>query len=116
MTIEIGTPQGLTASRLLQSRARAQVFLMLEDGILTKPRHCETCGKARKLEGHHANYYEVERVKWLCLSCHRTLHGQLKRAVRQEIGDGRSTANQAGGRQHSARWGKGYQQKTRAAV
>ena len=103
MKIETGTPEALTASRLLQSRARASLYNLLGAGILVKPRRCEQCNKRRKLEGHHADYRAPERVEWLCLSCHRSLHGSLDRQVQEALGDKRAEANRRRAVQYKAR-------------
>ncbi len=51
---------------------------ILRDNILSgkviKPKKCISCGKVKKLEGHHIDYDKPLEVLWLCRSCHCKLH------------------------------------------
>lgn len=42
----------------------------VKEGILVRPSKCEKCGKTCKPEGHHPDYNEPFKVKWLCHKCH----------------------------------------------
>ncbi len=46
-------------------------------GKIIKPKICETCRKERKLDAHHEDYHFPFKVKWLCHSCHKTLHSGI---------------------------------------
>jgi hypothetical protein len=67
----------LTALRLEQANARQQVYLARKAGKIEKPGACSWCGKAGKLQAHHADYAEALSVEWLCASCHKALHIRL---------------------------------------
>ena len=41
---------------------------------LTRPKHCEICGKACKPHGHHEDYDKPLEVIWACPVCHRKIH------------------------------------------
>lgn len=41
---------------------------------IVKPDCCESCGSYRKLHAHHDDYNDKLSIKWLCVSCHKTLH------------------------------------------
>jgi hypothetical protein len=47
----------------------------IRDGRLDKPEKCEECGRsAKKLNGHHEDYSQPLKVKWLCEICHSAKH------------------------------------------
>lgn len=46
-----------------------------------KPILCETCRKEKPLEGHHDDYNKPLDVRWLCKSCHRCLHRDLRKQI-----------------------------------
>lgn len=72
-------------------RAGRAVAKAVKEGRLVKPDRCESCGCARKITAAHYNYSELERVRWLCWSCHmrwdkeepKTLGLVLKPYIRQ---------------------------------
>lgn len=52
--------------------ARQVVFYALKSGVLTKPDHCENCGKEGcAIQAHHITYDDPLKVSWLCIPCHR---------------------------------------------
>ncbi len=61
-------------------RARSQVERAIASGTLTRPEHCESCGRAPKrsdrhgLDAHHVTYSRPLDVTWLCASCHQRAH------------------------------------------
>lgn len=44
---------------------------------LVPPERCESCGEARPLVGHHANYGACLQVQWVCRACHLLIHRGL---------------------------------------
>lgn len=63
--------------------ARILVNKALADGHVEKPVACQDCGATpKRLHGHHGNYYEPYRVRWLCSRCHHRVHpGERPRKV-----------------------------------
>jgi len=61
--------------------ARNQVAEALRKGVLTSPDHCEMCGGDnpggvyQRFTAHHENYSQPLIVAWLCVRCHRKIHG-----------------------------------------
>lgn len=43
----------------------------IRNGMLVRPKFCESCLLARRLDAHHADYAEPLVVEWLCRKCHR---------------------------------------------
>lgn len=67
-----------------KERARKAIAKRLERGTITKPDHCEGCGKqfpSRQIQAHHRDYSKPLEVDWLCQSCHRAVHRQEKAAA-----------------------------------
>ncbi len=59
-----------------KEKARRLVHLAIKSGKLIKPDNCEECeGRTSRLEGHHEDYTQPLKVKWLCVGCHRSVHG-----------------------------------------
>jgi len=65
-----------------KERCRRAVTAALRAGTLVKPRKCQGCGDATRLDGHHASYAieDALAVVWLCRSCHKELHCGLVKA------------------------------------
>ena len=53
-------------------RAHEAVRRAIKSGRLVRPDTCEECGAGGTIEAAHFNYSERLRVRWLCLSCHRS--------------------------------------------
>lgn len=72
---------------ILKKRCHELVRRALIAGKLIRPEECSECGfnpgratnGRTKLHGHHDDYSEPLKVRWLCQSCHMRLHGKLKR-------------------------------------
>ncbi|UCG54643.1 MAG: hypothetical protein JSV32_00010, partial [Dehalococcoidia bacterium] len=60
-------------------RAFAVVFEATSKGKLARPNICSKCGKSGYIVAHHDDYSKPLNVVWLCLSCDRQLHADLKR-------------------------------------
>ncbi len=48
-------------------------------GEATAPDHCERCGKAGDLQGHHDDYTKPLDVAWICARCHGAEHRRIPR-------------------------------------
>ena len=48
-----------------------------DDKLIKKP--CEKCGTKNKIEAHHNDYRKAFDITWLCFTCHRALHKELKK-------------------------------------
>jgi len=53
----------------------------LQRGVIARPGTCEKCGKAgtfsdgrTAIQGHHDDYSEPLKVRWLCQVCHHEWH------------------------------------------
>lgn len=56
-------------------KARTIISNSIRDGWLEKPENCSLCGEYSKIiHGHHPDYNLPTFVKWLCPSCHRSMH------------------------------------------
>lgn len=57
----------------LSNKAGRKVRKAIRIGELRRPANCEECGLvAPKIEAAHLDYSEPLKVRWLCISCHRT--------------------------------------------
>lgn len=57
-----------------QHQAHQLVQYAIKLGILKKYLYCEECGLTDLIiDGHHENYDEPLKVKWVCRKCHRKL-------------------------------------------
>lgn len=50
----------------------------LENGLISKPKICEACGKKKRLNAHHDDHAKPLEVVWLCHLCHFRRHKLLK--------------------------------------
>lgn len=57
----------------IKHKAKRALRRSIEQGKILKPKHCEYCGKEKKLEAHHWSYLPENwlDVIWLCVKCHR---------------------------------------------
>ena len=56
-------------------RASRELQYAVQTGKVIKPLLCESCGREKKLSGHHEDYSKPLKVVWLCSSCHKSRHG-----------------------------------------
>lgn len=66
-------------------RAQIDVMNALNRGDLIKPERCESCGEARRLDGHHDDYAKPLDVRWLCRWCHLAWHREHGEAPNAEL-------------------------------
>ena len=65
-------------------KARQAVSHALRDRKIVK-QPCRDCGSI-KSQAHHDDYSKPLNVEWLCFSCHRIRHGQLKHVQARKEG------------------------------
>lgn len=62
---------------------RRRVFSVVQEGLkrgeLVRPDTCSKCGKSGYIVAHHDDYGRPLEIVWLCLSCDRQLHADLRR-------------------------------------
>lgn len=68
-----------------KKNANAKVQRALFNGVIIKPRECESCGMDKKLEAHHEDYNKPLEVIWLCIECHNKRHIELNEIKRKSI-------------------------------
>lgn len=59
----------------LKKKAHNILNAEIRAGRITRPLHCEKCGKESRVDGHHTDYSKPLVVIWLCRSCHRKEQG-----------------------------------------
>jgi hypothetical protein len=72
-------PYRISQSRVPPMRRKAQTAVgnAVRDGRLDRPDSCSRCGSdGSRIEGHHNDYSKPLDVVWLCVPCHRVVHGQ----------------------------------------
>lgn len=57
--------------------AREKLHWAMKTGKIVKPKTCEDCGAGGVIHGHHDDYAKPLEVKWLCMICHKRIHGVL---------------------------------------
>jgi len=62
-----------------KQKARRILTHAIRSGQLVRPDTCSSCGKAVKVQGHHADYEQPLVVTWLCVTCHHEEHKRLRR-------------------------------------
>ncbi len=64
-----------------EEKAREAARAALECGIIKKRNKCKQCGSTENLQMHHPDYTKPLLIKWLCKSCHMTLHRSKNKAA-----------------------------------
>jgi len=63
---------------MIRNRAMQMLQRAVRDGWLVRPDACSKCGGPptgkTKIEGHHDDYNEPLKVRWLCRRCHFAHH------------------------------------------
>ncbi len=65
-----------------KDRARSIVFYNVSTGKIKNPCICQRCGAGGYIEGHHEDYSKPLDITWLCDSCHKERHKELRRIAR----------------------------------
>jgi hypothetical protein len=63
-----------------KKRAHTAVYRAVKRGELVRPPGCSCCGDGNRVEAHHDDYAKPLDVLWLCTSCHRARHAELRAA------------------------------------
>lgn len=58
----------------LKHKAQRMAFLAARSGRITRPTHCQKCGKECTPHSHHDDYSKPLDVRWLCAKCHGAEH------------------------------------------
>ncbi len=69
-------PEKIKANQILNSN------LMSEK--IRKPSCCSICGKKENLQAHHSDYLKPIQVLWVCDSCHKMIHKELRKLEREK--------------------------------
>lgn len=62
----------------LKRQAQLAVRFALARGDMVRPARCSKCDDDHRVEGHHDDYTKPLDVMWLCTSCHRARHKELR--------------------------------------
>lgn len=65
-----------------KARARDIVFYNISTGKLKNPCICQKCGSSGYIEAHHEDYLKPLEITWLCDTCHKDRHNELRRIAR----------------------------------
>lgn len=57
-----------------KKRAYNATSNLVRTGKIIKPSECECCGSKEKIEMHHEDYSQPDKVWFLCRKCHLVLH------------------------------------------
>lgn len=58
-------------------KARQDLRNAVAAGKIKKPLYCSSCLNEGRIEAHHHDYTLPFNVVWLCIYCHKTLHGRV---------------------------------------
>jgi hypothetical protein len=61
--------------------ARHKILNRKEHWGLIPPSECSGCGDVGRVEAHHDDYNKPLEVRWLCRSCHKQFHHELKKGA-----------------------------------
>lgn len=64
-----------------RNRAYSAVRYAIKTGRLIRKDNCENCGGSDHINFHHDDYSKPLEGKWLCASCHKLLHVDIKKAT-----------------------------------
>ncbi|MGA3209454.1 MAG: hypothetical protein ABSE05_16720 [Syntrophales bacterium] len=64
---------------MTRQECRSITIHLIETGEIKKKDFCEKCGSGKFVECHHNDYTNPKDINWFCKSCHKFLHGELKR-------------------------------------
>ena len=60
------------------TKAKTKLHWAVKTGKLERPIFCDQCREIRKINAHHPDYTKPLEVIWLCHSCHKILHNNIK--------------------------------------
>jgi ribosomal protein S27AE len=65
-----------------KARAYMTVYNAIKQGIIVKKDNCEKCGSDYKVSAHHEDYEKPLEIIWLCDTCHKKVHKELRELLR----------------------------------
>lgn len=69
----------MRSTAALRAAGHAAVGKAVRAGTIVRPECCSSCGEARPVVAHHEDYDKPLDIVWLCRSCHRRRHSELRR-------------------------------------
>lgn len=73
------------AVEAVKKKARARAEYLCRQGRIKKPAKCELCGREGRLEKHHPDYTDPDKVLFWCICCHRRFHRRFSRRTVFEL-------------------------------
>jgi hypothetical protein len=70
------TPPSTKKERI---RANGLINMRIRRGAMERPNACQRCNKEGRVDGHHDDYSQPDKVVFLCRSCHVLRHLELAR-------------------------------------
>jgi ribosomal protein S27AE len=62
------------SANIIKRAASIIIRNAVRDGKLSKPSECAVCSKTGRIHGHHDDYAQPLKVRWLCSKCHSEWH------------------------------------------
>lgn len=56
--------------------ARNKLRYAVHSGKIVPPSECNMCHETRRVVAHHTDYSKPYDVQWLCVVCHKMIHGK----------------------------------------
>lgn len=66
-----------------KSLAKSRLQHKITEKKIMKPSCCSICGKKTNLQAHHSDYSRPLEVLWVCDSCHKMIHKELRKLERE---------------------------------
>ncbi len=68
-----------------KTKAHGSVHYAIATGRLINPKKCERCGSVCFTQAHHEDYSKPLVVIWLCDSCHKKRHKEIREEERKGV-------------------------------
>lgn len=63
-----------SARNPVKRKASGMLSDAIKRGKVQKQQHCDVCLEIKPLDGHHDDYAQPLKVRWLCRICHKAWH------------------------------------------